>query len=121
MASIQKISSLGGHQPSVGGIDGQEIRLFLPLEATLGISSAEAKISRKIGIPLTRSGRQRKFGRSMACCVVLLIMGSILLASIALAFRWIRFYTAIEVIQWLVMEPEIGVCHAFKIQEPRGI
>ena len=35
----------------------------------LGISSAKARISRKIGIPLTRSGRQRKMGRMMGCCV----------------------------------------------------
>jgi len=27
-----------------------------------GISAAQAKISRKIGIPLSRSGRQRKIG-----------------------------------------------------------
>jgi hypothetical protein len=28
----------------------------------VGISAAKARISRKIGIPLTRSGRQRKLG-----------------------------------------------------------
>lgn len=28
----------------------------------LGISALKAKISRKIGIPLTRSGRERKLG-----------------------------------------------------------
>jgi hypothetical protein len=28
----------------------------------LGISALKAKISRKIGIPLTKSGRQRKLG-----------------------------------------------------------
>lgn len=37
----------------------------------LGISAAKAKISRRIGIPLTRSGRQKKLGRAMGCCVVL--------------------------------------------------
>jgi hypothetical protein len=35
----------------------------------IGISSAKAKLSRQIGIPLTRSGRQRKMGRAMGCCV----------------------------------------------------
>lgn len=35
----------------------------------LGISSAKAKLSRQIGIPLTRSGRQRKMGRAVGCCV----------------------------------------------------
>lgn len=29
----------------------------------VGISAMKSKISRKIGIPLTRSGRQRKFGK----------------------------------------------------------
>lgn len=29
----------------------------------LGISAAKSKVSRTIGIPLTRSGRQRKIGR----------------------------------------------------------
>jgi len=38
----------------------------------LGISAAKSRISRKIGIPLTRSGRQRKAGASMGCCVVFL-------------------------------------------------
>lgn len=32
-----------------------------------GISAAKAHISRQIGIPLTRSGRQRKLGRAMGC------------------------------------------------------
>jgi hypothetical protein len=35
----------------------------------VGISSAKAKLSRQIGIPLTRSGRQRKFGAAMGCCI----------------------------------------------------
>lgn len=35
----------------------------------LGISAAKARISRQIGLPLTRSGRQRKMGKAMGCCV----------------------------------------------------
>ena len=31
----------------------------------LGISAAKSRISRTIGIPLTRSGRQRKIGRML--------------------------------------------------------
>ncbi len=34
-----------------------------------GISAAKGRLSRKIGIPLTRSGRQRAMGRAMGCCV----------------------------------------------------
>ncbi|MDX9713971.1 MAG: hypothetical protein RBT37_00935 [Dissulfurispiraceae bacterium] len=36
----------------------------------LGISGAKASISHKIGIPLTRSGRQRKVGRVLGCSVL---------------------------------------------------
>jgi hypothetical protein len=38
-----------------------------------GISSAKAKLSRQIGIPLTKSGRQRKIGKAVTgggCIVV---------------------------------------------------
>jgi hypothetical protein len=35
----------------------------------IGLSSAKGKLSRKIGIPLTRSGRQRKTGKMMGCLV----------------------------------------------------
>ena len=31
----------------------------------LGVSAAKSRISRTIGIPLTRSGRQRKIGRML--------------------------------------------------------
>ena len=41
-----------------------------------GISAAKAKISRKIGIPLTKSGRQRKIGKLITGggCVVYFIV-----------------------------------------------
>ena len=39
----------------------------------LGVSQAQAKLSRQIGIPLSRSGRQRKMGRSLGCCWVILV------------------------------------------------
>jgi hypothetical protein len=35
----------------------------------LGISAAKSRLSRQIGIPLTRSGRQRKVGRALGCCM----------------------------------------------------
>lgn len=50
----------------------------------LGISSAKSRISRKIGIPLTKSGRQRKAGAAMGCSVMLILMILILIGSIAL-------------------------------------
>jgi hypothetical protein len=53
----------------------------------LGISAAKGRISRKIGIPLTRSGRQRKLGRAMGCCVML----ATLLPALTLGAACIRF------------------------------
>ena len=46
--------------------------LSFSMRRALGISQAQAKLSRQIGIPLSRSGRQRKVGRSLGCCWVLL-------------------------------------------------
>ena len=40
----------------------------------LGISQAQSKLSRQIGIPLSKSGRQRKFGAAVGCLLPLLIM-----------------------------------------------
>jgi hypothetical protein len=39
----------------------------------LGISAAKTRLSRKIGIPLTRSGRQRKIGALMGCLIPILL------------------------------------------------
>jgi len=39
----------------------------------LGITRVKSNISRKIGIPLTRSGRQRKFGSAMGCFIPVVI------------------------------------------------
>lgn len=48
----------------------------------LGISAAKGRLSRQIGIPLTRQGRQRKVGRAMGCCIPLAVM---LISSMGLA------------------------------------
>ncbi len=39
----------------------------------LGISAYKARISRRIGIPLTRSGRQRKLGAYMEKIILIII------------------------------------------------
>ena len=39
------------------------------LKRASGISGMKGRISRKTGIPLSRSGRQRKIGRATGCCV----------------------------------------------------
>jgi len=46
----------------------------------IGISKAKANVSRAIGVPLTRSGRQQKLARGLGCCVVLV---AVLLAALA--------------------------------------
>ena len=44
----------------------------------IGLSAAKAKLSRQIGIPLTRSGRERKIGRMITGGGCLLPMCSFL-------------------------------------------
>ncbi|MGA1400211.1 MAG: hypothetical protein ACO38P_07480 [Phycisphaerales bacterium] len=53
----------------------------------LGISGFKNRVSRKIGIPLTRQGRQRKVGRLLGCCVPLAVMLAGI-AVMAIAARW---------------------------------
>jgi len=58
----------------------------------LGVSAAKSRISRSIGIPLTKSGRQRKIGRMVTgggCMVVLVIGAAIPLAIIFLVYELI--------------------------------
>lgn len=51
-----------------------------------GLSAAKSRLSRKIGVPLTRSGRQRKLGRMMGCCVPFAIFLVLVLSAAALAW-----------------------------------
>ena len=50
----------------------------------LGISAAKARISRSIGSPLTRSGREQKIGRMVtgSGCLVVVGLGIVVLAII---------------------------------------
>jgi hypothetical protein len=55
-----------------------------------GLSALKGKVSQQIRVPLTRSGRQRKMGRALGCCVVLgALLDSVLLyvAVLFLVFR----------------------------------
>ena len=38
-----------------------------------GVSKAQRKISRATGIPLSKSGRQRKVGKAMGCGIIVLV------------------------------------------------
>jgi len=53
---------------------GRKFGFSFSWKRAVGLSAAKARLSRQIGIPLTKSGRQRKFGRA-AGCVVLLAVG----------------------------------------------
>lgn len=50
---------------------GKKFGVSFSWKRALGVSGAKNRLSRQIGIPLTRSGRQRKMGRAMGCCVLL--------------------------------------------------
>lgn len=53
----------------------------------LGVSQTQARLSREIGVPLSRSGRQRKFGRMAGCCVPLVVgLGGVGLMKLLLQF-----------------------------------
>lgn len=52
---------------------GRKFGFSFSAKRALGISSAKGKLSRSIGIPLTRQGRQRKLGSSMGCCFVIVM------------------------------------------------
>jgi hypothetical protein len=52
----------------------------------VGLSAAKARLSRRIGVPLTKSGRQRKLGKLVSgggCLVLFLLMVSIPVALVA--------------------------------------
>lgn len=40
----------------------------------VGLSAAKGRLSRQLGIPLSRQGRQRKMGKAMGCCAPVLAM-----------------------------------------------
>jgi hypothetical protein len=59
---------------------GRKYGLSFSWKRAVGISAAKGRLSRSIGIPLTRSGRQRKVGRAAGCCVpIILFLGGVLL------------------------------------------
>ena len=46
----------------------------------------KGRLSRQLGIPLTRSGRQRKLGRMMGCCVPIAVVLGLMYS--AAAWAW---------------------------------
>jgi hypothetical protein len=71
---------------------GRKFGVSFSAKRALGISAAKGRLSRKIGIPLTRSGRQKKIGRAMGCSVV---MGALILGGLVLAYGVTKLMIAI--------------------------
>lgn len=63
-----------------GGIPG----VSFSWKRAVGITRMKQRISRQTGIPMTRSGRQRKMGQAAGCCVPLLVLTA-LMAAVAVA------------------------------------
>jgi hypothetical protein len=59
-----------------------------------GLSSAKGKLSRQLGVPLTRSGRQRKLRRATGCSVLLLLIVGGVLAGTAIVATAISAWSA---------------------------
>ena len=62
-----------------GFTEGNKIMNFggFSWKRAIGLSAAKSRLSRRIGIPLTKSGRQRKLGKMVSgggCLVVLAFM-----------------------------------------------
>jgi hypothetical protein len=69
---------------------GKKFGISFSAKRALGISAAKGRVSRAIGIPLTRQGRQRMVGRAAGCCIpTFLFMGvfGILVVGIIAFFR----------------------------------
>jgi hypothetical protein len=58
---------------------GKKFGFSFSWKRALGLSAAKARLSRKIGIPLTRSGRQRMAGRALGCSLACLVLALLLL------------------------------------------
>lgn len=48
----------------------------------LGVTKAKTKISRATGIPMTKSGRQRKAGKAMGCMTFITIAALSVIAAV---------------------------------------
>ena len=55
----------------------------------IGLSALKGRISRAIGVPLTREGRQRKLGAALGCCVPLALVVGVPAIMAVIAFRLI--------------------------------
>lgn len=42
----------------------------------IGLSAAKGKLSKQLGVPLTKQGRQRKMGKAAGCCIPAMMLGA---------------------------------------------
>jgi len=59
----------------------------------VGLSAAKARLSRRIGIPFTKSGRHRKIGKLITgggCLAALAFMAAIPVVLVAVVFAFLR-------------------------------
>ena len=68
---------------------GKKFGFSFSWKRALGVSAAKGKISRAIGVPLTRSGRQRKVGRAAGCSVLLAALGAGGGLGLLLLIQWV--------------------------------
>lgn len=56
----------------------------------LGVSAAKSRVSRRIGIPLTKSGRQRKIGRMVTGggCLFPLLIATLAIGMLFIGYYW---------------------------------
>ena len=58
---------------------GKKFGFSFSWKGSLGLSAAKARLSRKIGIPLTKTGRQRMASRALGCGLACLVRALLLL------------------------------------------
>lgn len=63
---------------------GRKFGFSFSWKRAVGISALKSKISKNIGIPLTRQGRQRKIGQVMGCCVIFFALSTSFLALLSM-------------------------------------
>ncbi len=66
---------------------GKKFGISFSWKRAVGISGLKNKVSRKIKIPLTSQGRQRKLGRMMGCRTIALIYILIFVSTVFLAMQ----------------------------------
>lgn len=72
---------------------GRKFGFSFSWKRAVGLSSAKARLSRQIGIPLTRGGMERKMGRMVmkgaGCCIPFVVLLTTIVAAMAKLLGWL--------------------------------